>query len=424
MAQAPMSLAATLNAGSRVFQRHFRPLVLLSAITYLPLVIVGFFIARESMPLVVGVEDGKILVGSEAALERLGLVMIGVAFLVLVGTLFSMASLHYAVADAYLDEACDWRSSLRRSISRLPTILLTGVIVLIACAALVVIGMIAVSVGGIVAFVAIVAMVVALFMLMVLATFAIPVAVREDLSAERILPRAWELMRGRWLPTIGLLFLLALIVGLVTKFLGAGIQGGVGAGATTVDRVLLAAFLGQAIPSVLFTPLSVAVLTVAYFEMRRHRGEDIGDDADGVPSMPPPLVSDGRHQPPALAAATPGAELPEWWPAQPAGGVRGTTQDLRAHGPGAPASSSHASADPAVATLVSAPAVPQHVPSPPPLPATEDELIGMLMLPDEHLGMASPSPVPKATAASELPSSPHDDAPPVVRARWSEPLEL
>lgn len=371
MAQAPMSVGETLNAGSRVFQRHFRPLILLSAVTYLPLVILGFLIARESMPMVVGVEDGKILVGSDAALERLGLVMLGVMFLVLVGTFFSMASLHYAVADAYLTGECDWRDSLRRSLSRLPTILLTGVIVVIGIVVIVVAGLVLVSIGGPAAFVAVIGMILSIFMLVVLATFAIPVAVREDLSAERILPRAWELMRGRWLATIGLLFLLSFIVGLVTRLLSAGLEGGIGSGATSPDRVLLAAFLGQAIPSVLFTPLSVAVLTVAYFDMRRRRGEDIDGDDNGVPSMPPPLVPQGGSLPAVLPPAPHGAmpmaaaasteELPEWWPTVPA----------------------------------------QAAPAAAPPPATPPP--------------AAPAPGPMA---------PPPTAAPTMRPRWSEPLEM
>ena len=198
-----------------------------------------------------------------------------------------------AVGGAYFDEQPDWRASLQFARARLGSLLWLSFLFVIFLAP---------------AFLACIVPGVYLYVAWAVAT---PVLLLEDVRGRAALKRSRALVKGRWWPTVAVLLLVAILTGIV-QLVFLGLLAGVVSASDNEVAQAVADAVGQTVSSALTTPLSAAVLTVLYFDLRvRREGFDlellarqIGVDPttsgprDLAPPAPPPAAAPSDDQPP------------------------------------------------------------------------------------------------------------------------------
>ncbi len=203
-----------------------------------------------------------------------------------------------AVGGAYFDEQPDWRESLRFARARLGSLLwLSLVLVLFLIPAF-----LACIVPGVYLYVA--------------WGVATPVLLLEDVRGRRALKRSRALVTGRWWPTVAVLVLVAVLTGIVQAvFLGL-LAGVVSASGNEIAQAVADA-VGQTASSALTTPLSAAVLTVLYFDLRvRKEGFDL-ELLAGRLGVEPGSAPSVDLAPPGPPPVTPSDDEPPFWPPPP-----------------------------------------------------------------------------------------------------------
>jgi hypothetical protein len=231
--------------------------------------------------------------------------------IVLLVSLFSSAiangACFKAVADAYLEGAPDWKSSLKYAARRLHSIIWISIL------------------GGILSLLGLIALLVGAVYLWVGFTVAVPVLLTEGVKGSKALRRSLHLIRGRWWPTFGLV----LIGGILASVIG-GIVGGLAqafsltaGGDQSVAEIVVLTVSGT-VAAMVTTPFKAAFTTVLYFDLRvRKEGFDLQllakqlgiDVREGVTGLLPP--------PPGPPA---GGEQPPYWPPPPGWKPGGTSE--------------------------------------------------------------------------------------------------
>ena len=210
-----------------------------------------------------------------------------VAILAFVASQVATGACFKAVSGAYLDEDPDWRESLRFARSRLGSLLWLSFLLVVLLAP---------------AFLACLVPGIYLWGAWAVAT---PVLLLEEVRGWGALKRSRELVKGRWWPTVAVLVLVVILSGIVQAVF-VGLLGGVVSASDNEIADAIANAIGQTASSALLTPLSAAVTTVLYFDLRvRKEGFDIellarrlGVDpatiprSDLLPPAPPPVPSD------------------------------------------------------------------------------------------------------------------------------------
>jgi hypothetical protein len=278
----PLGIGEILDAGIKLFVRHWQPLVLSVIGLILPVQILSALVtasvAPEQFDLTTsetGVEEGEeaeFLIGQGA-----------IALLSVISVLLATAVCFKAVADAYLGVEPDWRRSLRFAVRRLGG--LFGVAI----------------VGGLLVALATLALIVPGIWLFVMYSVAVPALLLERIGPIQALRRSFRLVKGRWWPTAGVLVVGYLLIGI----LGALVTGVVMLVPAVVaeDNTLagaLGAVVGGTLGSMLTTPYSAAVVALLYFDLRvRKEGLDLQLIAEGADvrrdpdaPLPAPLVAD------------------------------------------------------------------------------------------------------------------------------------
>jgi hypothetical protein len=236
-----------LDMALAVYRRHATALWrLVAVVVALPAALNGALAVAERQ-----VRDSNANSGS-----LLGLLLL-VQVVSLLASFLATAAAYRLVADAYLGRAVDPAASMRFGLRRVASViwvsLLAGLGILV--------GLVLVIVPGI--------------YLAVAWSVAIPVVLGENLRGRAALGRSRALVRGRWWPCAGVLFLsflLAAIVSAVIELIVAAV-----AGSSGNDTVL---FLDQGASSLiadtLVLPFQVAVTTVLYIDLRvRKEGFDV-----------------------------------------------------------------------------------------------------------------------------------------------------
>lgn len=186
-----------------------------------------------------------------------------------------------AVGGAYLDENPDWRSSLRFARERIGSLLMLVVLVVV----LVVPAVFLCVLPGLYLYVG--------------WAVAAPVLLLEGTTAWAAMKRSRQLVKGRFWPTAAVLVLMTILTGIVQAIFLSILTALVSSSGNDVATAV-ANFIGQTLSSALVTPLSAAVLTVLYFDLRvrkegfdlellaRQLGADPGAPGiDGPPPAPP-----------------------------------------------------------------------------------------------------------------------------------------
>jgi len=229
-----------------------------------------------------------------------------------------------AVADAYLGEKPDWRSSLQFALTRLHSILWVTILGLIVVG----VGLVLCLVPGV--------------WLWVAFAVAVPVLLTEGLKGRRALGRSRALVKGRWWPTFGLLLIGYLLAGMATFVLVGLVEtlAFTDAGESSVVYLTLAT-IANIVAAVLTTPFTVAFIAVMYFDLRvRKEGFDLQLLAERIGVAPDPSRRGlAPSAPPAPAGYPSAAGSPApYWPPPPGGQPPGVPQPPAAS-PGAPPTS-------------------------------------------------------------------------------------
>ena len=296
----PLGVGEILDVAIKIYRSRFKVLLKASAVVLAPVFVLAAVI-RISVP-----SDETLLETSQPGTTPdidVDQVWAFVAGTILIGILAFVASqvatgaCFKAVSGAYLDEEADWRESLRFARSKLGSLLWLSFLLVILMVP---------------AFLACIVPAIYLWSAWAVAT---PVLLFDGARGWGALKRSRALVKGRWWPTLGVLVLVFILTSLVSMVF-LGLFAGVVSVSDNEVAQAVADAIAQTASSALTTPLSAAVITVLYFDLRvRKEGFDLellarrlGVDAptgSATDLMPPP-----RSFPPADAPPPPQDRLP------------------------------------------------------------------------------------------------------------------
>jgi hypothetical protein len=291
----PLRVGEILDAGIKIYARHARTLMGITAVVVVPFQALSAVILLSAVTTASEVPHGGTFgvgarhttsTGANAILSITGLVI----------DVLTMAACVKAVSDLYLEQPTGVERSLRFAVRRALPLLWLEVLAFV----LLVIAFIALVVPGIYLYAA--------------WSVATPALLIEDHRGWRALQRSKRLVRGRWWPTAGVLIVASLITSIVGGAIEALLIGVFLVGSSVVVTVLLVS-LAAAVSAILTRPFSAAVRTVLYYDLRvRHEGYDIellaeqlGIEPAALPPAPAPV---GRES----VGASDG---PPFWPPPP-----------------------------------------------------------------------------------------------------------
>jgi hypothetical protein len=291
----PLSIGEILDAGIKVYMRHWKVFALCVVALVLPLNVIQVLLQASVDPN--AFRTGDTTTSTDVGPALVG--YIGAGLLSGLATLVAFTACFKAVADAWLGAQPEVGRSLRFGARRLAKVLLAVIVWVI---------------GLILAFCA---LVVPYFYFAVAWSLMLPVLLFEGVGPFKALGRSRSLVKGRWWPTLGLLFVGYLLVTILAGIIeGLLIGVAVGTSDSTVPGAI-ATVIGGTIASVITRPYLAAVLTILYFDMRvRKEGFDLQLLAEGLgqphdPDAPVPAPLIGEEYTPEQKAAAP------YWPPPP-----------------------------------------------------------------------------------------------------------
>jgi len=211
------------------------------------------------------------------------------------------------IGDAYLGEKPSAATSLRYALRHLHSIVWVTVL------------------GWILVILGFIACVLPSIWLYVSFALAVPVLLTEGVKGRKALGRSRRLVKGRWWPAFAIIFLGALLTGIVSLVIGGLLEA---ASLTNPDNNtvgVVTGTLGNTVATALTTPFSAAFVAVLYFDLRvRKEGFDLQLFAERIGLAPRPET--GFRPPPPESAQSPGgddppepeeeprSDLPPYWP--------------------------------------------------------------------------------------------------------------
>ena len=263
----PLSLGEILDVSIKICLAHWRTLLKAVLVVVVPVEIVSTIVNADytvnSMDL-----SSSSAKTYDQTIDEFNKYLGGFAIsslLQICAVLLATAACFRAIAQAYLGEETDWRSSLSYALHLAPSLLLLLLLYVLG----IMLGLVLFVLPGVWLYVA--------------WAFAMPVLLIEGLRGRAALGRSFRLVEGRWWRTFGVIvvgFLFALIISTIVQ--GAFFVGiAVGSDNDVLVLVLsaVAGILGLAIS----TPFQAALLTVIYFDLRvRKEGFDLELLADGI----------------------------------------------------------------------------------------------------------------------------------------------
>lgn len=300
----PLGVGELLDVALKIWRRHFWTLARIVIVVVAPVEIVGSFVLTVLTPqetVVVETEFGPretfadgADAGAFVAGALLAGILSGVAFLI------SSAAALRAVSVAYLGGEPDWRESLRLAGHRLGSLVWLATIAMFGLG----IGFLFFVLPGI--------------WLAVSWSVAFAVLVAEGRGGTGALRRSFQLVRGRWWPTFGTLFLAFVLQVIVEQIVAIPIL----VGPLSDDSGGFGQFLGLSLTSIvsaaLTTPFIAAVFVLLYFDLRvRKEGFDLELLAQAIEVPPGGPPHDGGWAPPAAPPPPPASPPLEPKPSPP-----------------------------------------------------------------------------------------------------------
>jgi hypothetical protein len=320
----PLGLGEIIDTAFKIYTRHWRALLLLVAVVVVPAGIASYLILDAAVPpdLVQTLNDPNPVL-DDALLEDV-LRFLGAALLAAViesgAAVLASAGSVRGVAQIYLGANPDWRVSLMTAVRRVPAIIITGCLIVLAIGVLtggawLLAGTTAATSSGGAALTALVliAWLIAVPWLAISWALAIPALIIEGTTPPEALTRSFNLVRRRWWPTFGTLLTTWLIVAVISGIVSRIVQAFLPEGGVSGMLVSVAI-------AVATTPFIVAVFAVLYFDLRTRREPfDLIRLAADVGTPPQPSTPETLEpQPP---------DRVDWPPLPPdadEGGSRGT----------------------------------------------------------------------------------------------------
>ncbi|MFN8034635.1 MAG: hypothetical protein U0V73_01690 [Acidimicrobiia bacterium] len=337
----PLRLGELLDAAIKIYRQKFSTMLRAVAITLIPVGVLNLLVRLSLTPQTSTrtVSFGSGGTGTVTSTSGPSGAAVGGAVLLVVismvaSTLAEAACLK-AVIDTYLGANSDWRSTLRFGFSKLGSLVwllvLPGLLLGLAGTAMIVPAfLLAVAAGPAAAVIIVplaIAVVVALVWLYNSWVVRVPALLVEDARGSRALRRSFELVRGRWWPVAGTMFVVQLMVGAATAVFSALLLAVAVTQSHTTYAVTAAAT--NTIAAVLTTPFSAAIVAVIYFDLRvRKEGFDlqllaqrVGLPASAVTSPPgTPMPWAPQPQPNPWGPQWGSPAGPGWVPPPPTGG--------------------------------------------------------------------------------------------------------
>ena len=196
----PLSLGEILDVSIKICLRNWRTLVKAVLVVVVPVMIVSSILTADYTVTSFDFTSDETKTPEET-LEDLNQYLGGLAIgtlLQLFAVMLASAACFRAIAQAYLGDTPDWRASLSYAWQRAPSILLISLLYGLG----VLLGTLMLIVPGVWLYLA--------------WAFAIPVLLVEGLRGRKALGRSFELVRGRWWRTFGVIVVGFILGGVVT----------------------------------------------------------------------------------------------------------------------------------------------------------------------------------------------------------------
>jgi hypothetical protein len=260
----PLSVGEVLDASFKIVRQSFGTLAGCVLVVALPLNILNTLITASASDDAFDFESNTTTgTGFANGTEIAGTLLTTTLSLVLMS--LASAACFRAVSAAYLGERATVGDSLRFAMSRLvPVVVLSFLYVL----------------GLIPAFIA---LVIPGIWLAVAWSVSFPALLSERIGPVEALGRSFRLVKGRWWPVFGALVVMYVLVAVIGGILG--VLGAATLIAAVDSEVVAAVFVTvvNTLSSLITLPLTAAVLTVIYFDLRvRNEGFDLQLLARGV----------------------------------------------------------------------------------------------------------------------------------------------
>lgn len=298
-----MGIGEILDVAIKLYRRNAWTLIRIVVVIVAPVTILANLISVSATPSDLSPKFGfsgftsssnSTITGHDAVTLFVG--VFAALTLTWVGSLVATGATFKALAGSFLGEQPEWRSSLGFAARRIHSLVWVSLL------------------GGLITVLGTILLVIPGIYLAIAFTVAVPALLSEGLRGKRALARSRRLVKGRWWATLGLVFLGALLAGVVSSALTA-LAVGVAAQGASADTVLgftvstLAAIIAKSIT----TPFSAAYITVLYFDLRvRHEAFDLQLLAEHV-GIDPPEGGPGLLEPPPPAPS----DVPPFWPPPP-----------------------------------------------------------------------------------------------------------
>ena len=353
----PLDIGQKIDAAIKLTMRNFGTLATIVLLVAGPVQILTVLVTLSTLPeeYTVGDSFGGGTAAPETGTDVSTGYWVGLLIVSLLGGLvylLTTAGCFKAIGHAYLGQRTSWSDSLGFAVKRLPSVMWVSFLVFLAVLG----GFFLIIIGAV--------------WLGVAFSLALPALLLEGKKGSSALGRSYNLIKGRWWRTFGLLFagyvLASVISGILQGILAALMF--VAVGDDSALSVILSSLAGLA-GQVITTPFIAALTVVLYFDLRVRKeafdlqllAESMGGQGpiDAVPgrSMPwvaPPVWGAGQ-------APFPGQAPPpqQWGPPPP--GPPGPPQPWGQPQPGGPAG-----APPQPPPQAEPPAPPQQWQPPPP----------------------------------------------------------
>jgi hypothetical protein len=282
----PLSLGEVLDVSIKICLAHWRTLLKAVLVVVVPVQIVGTIVNADYTVESFDLGSTSSTQTPEETLEQLNQYLGGLAIagvLQMLALLLATAACLRAIAQAYLGEQADWRSSLVYALRLAPSLLWLTLLYALG-----------IMIGFLFA-------ILPAIWLYVAWAFATPVLLVERQRGRKALGRSFVLVRKRWWRTFLVLVVGFILAAVVSTIVQAVFVLGIFAGKDNDVLVLVLSAIAGIVGLAVTTPFQAALLTVLYFDLRvRKEGFDLELLAQEIGATGPP----GAAGAPAAAAAT------------------------------------------------------------------------------------------------------------------------
>ena len=285
----PLSLGEILDVSIKICLARWRTLLKAVLVVVVPVQIVGTIVNADYTvdSLNFGTDSGQT---PEETFEQFNQYLGGLAIATVLqglAVLLATAACLRAIAQAYLGEETDWRSSLAYAWRLLPSLLLLTLLY---------------ALGLMLAFVLLILPGIWLY---VAWAFATPALLVEGLRGRKALGRSFQLVKGRWWRTFGVLLVGFILAAIVSTVVQAVFLIGIVVGEDNDALVLVLSAIAGTVGLAVTTPFQAALLTVVYFDLRvRKEGFDLELLAQEIGGTVPADAAGDEVGRPTTATAT------------------------------------------------------------------------------------------------------------------------